>query len=61
MRHALDVVAAGHDDLDHARAGLALDLHRGEFFLRLLQVLLHLLGLLHEPGKLAFHHDVVPY
>jgi hypothetical protein len=54
-------MAAGHHYFYHARARLAFDLHAGDFFLRLLQVFLHLLGLFHEPGKLAFHHDVVPY
>ena len=29
----------------------------GDFLLRLLHVFLHLLGLLHQPGELAFHHD----
>ncbi len=51
---ALDVVLAGHDDLDQARAGLAGDLDVGEFVLRLLEVVLHGLGLLHQAGELSF-------
>ena len=53
-RDALDVVLAGHDDLDQAGAGLAFDLDDGQFFLRLLEVVLHGLRLLHEAGQLSF-------
>ncbi len=56
---ALHVVLAGHEHLDHAGAGLALDLGLGQFFLHLLHVLLHLLGLLHEASQGILHHNVV--
>ncbi len=42
---AAHVVLAGHDHLDQAGAGLALDLDGRQLLLRLLHVLLHLLGL----------------
>ena len=50
---ALDVVLAGHRDLDEAGARLAFDLDRGELVLRLLEVVLHRLGLLHQAGELT--------
>ena len=55
---ALDVVLAGHRHLHQAGARLALDLDRRELVLRLLQVVLHRLGLLHQTGELTFHHVV---
>jgi hypothetical protein len=55
-RDAAHVVLAGHRDLDEAGARLALDLDVGEFVLRLLQVVLHRLGLLHQAGELSLHH-----
>src|SRR6266571_7269663 len=53
--HSPDVVLAGHHHLDHAGARLAFDLDRGELLLKLAHVVLHLLGLLHQPGELRFH------
>src|ERR1044071_2264187 len=52
-RDALDVVLARHRHLDEAGARLAFDLDRGELVLRLLQVLLHRLRLLHQAGQLT--------
>src|SRR6185437_4920662 len=57
-RHALDVVAARHRDLDEPRARLALDLGARELLLRTLHVFLHLLRLLHQAGQLVLHHGV---
>src|SRR5499427_5648401 len=57
--HALDVVLAGHRDLHHPGAGLALDLDRGELVLELLHVLLHALGLLHQARELSLHHRLL--
>src|SRR5712692_7359508 len=51
----LDVVPAGHRHLNHARAGLTLDLDRGELLPELAHVFLHLLGLPHQPRKLFYH------
>src|SRR2546428_3378894 len=51
----LDVVPASHRHPDHARAGLTLDLDRGELLLELAHVFLHLLGLLQQPRKLFLH------
>ena len=50
---ALDVVLAGHDDLDQSGARFAADFDQGELVLRLLQVVLHLLRLLHQAGQLS--------
>src|SRR5512135_25290 len=55
--HLLDVVAAGHRDLDESRPGLSLDLGAPELLLRTLHVLLHLLRLLHQASELVLHHD----
>ena len=38
----------------------AFDLDGRQFFLRLLHVVLHLLGLLHQPGELVLHHPASP-
>src|SRR5665213_4199630 len=46
--HALDLMASGHDDFDHAAAGFADDFQVRDFGLRLLHVRLQSLSLLHE-------------
>src|SRR5690554_3934555 len=53
--HALDVVTAGHDDGHKTTARLPGYLHVRDLLLRLLQVLLHLLRLLHEIAESALH------
>src|SRR5262249_37059955 len=59
-RHALHVVAARHRDLDQSGTGLPFDFGLGELVLRPLHVLLHLLRLLHQAGKLVLHHRKIP-
>src|SRR6185436_18929620 len=53
---ALDVVPAGHRDLHQAGTGDTLDLDRRQFLLRLAQIVLHRLRLLHQAGQLILHH-----
>jgi hypothetical protein len=48
--------AAATRSSSEAGAGHAFHLDLGELLLHLLHVFLHLLGLLHQPGDLAFHH-----
>src|SRR5688572_22216401 len=54
-RDSLDLMLAGHYHLDHARARLALDLHRRELLLHAAHVLLHHLRLLHQLTYVSTH------
>jgi len=58
-RDPLDGVLAGHRDLDESCTRLSFDLDRRELVLRLLEVVLHRLRLLHQAGELALHHVVL--
>src|SRR5438034_3113857 len=58
-RDATHVVPACHRNLDQSRARLTFDFDSRELFLGALQVVLHLLRLLHQPGDLVFHHGVL--
>jgi len=51
----LDFVAAGDRHIDQTATGFAGDFHRRDFRLRLLQIFLHLLRLLHDITQTAFH------
>jgi hypothetical protein len=50
------VVLTGHHHLDEPGAGHTLDFHLRQFVLCALEVVLHLLGLLHQARELLFHH-----